>query len=85
VSTVLTNMIAALVEVPSVRLLKHIVRCYLRLSDNLRAREALRQCLPDALQDNTFASVLKDDVSVKRWLSQLLMNISESSGTAALK
>ena len=81
VSTVLTNMIAALVEVPSVRLLKHIVRCYLRLSDNLRAREALRQCLPEALQDNTFATVLKDDVSVKRWLNQLLMNISESSGS----
>lgn len=36
VSTVLNNMIDALVEQPSVRLLKHIVRCYLRLSDNQR-------------------------------------------------
>lgn len=36
VSTVLSNMVAVLVEQPSVRLLKHIVRCYLRLSDNLR-------------------------------------------------
>ncbi len=27
----------------SVRLLKHIVRCYLRLSDNFRAREALHE------------------------------------------
>jgi CCR4-NOT transcription complex subunit 9 len=36
VSTVLSNMVAVLVEQPSTRLLKHIVRCYLRLSDNLR-------------------------------------------------
>jgi CCR4-NOT transcription complex subunit 9 len=52
VSTVLQNMVQSLVEQPSVRLLKHIVRCYLRLSDNLRAREALRQCLPEALRDD---------------------------------
>lgn len=36
VSQVLSNMVQVLVEQPSVRLLKHIVRCYLRLSDNLR-------------------------------------------------
>uniref|UniRef100_A0A7S2S6Y0 CCR4-NOT transcription complex subunit 9 n=1 Tax=Rhizochromulina marina TaxID=1034831 RepID=A0A7S2S6Y0_9STRA len=85
VSTVLSNMVAVLVEQPSVRLLKHIVRCYLRLSDNLRAREALRQCLPDSLRDATFNVALRDDVTVKRWLSQLLINISENSsgpGTA---
>ena len=52
-------------------LLKHIVRCYLRLSDNLRAREALRQCLPDSLKDATFAHSIKDDLTVKRWLSYL--------------
>jgi CCR4-NOT transcription complex subunit 9 len=84
VSTVLSNMVAVLVESPSVRLLKHIVRCYLRLSDNLRAREALRQCLPDALRDSTFTTVLKDDVSVKRWLTQLLFNISEGVGGQAM-
>ena len=43
VSTVLTNMLNAMHLNPSVRLLKHIVRCYLRLSDNHRAREALRE------------------------------------------
>ena len=48
VATVLANMVQALAEQPSIRLLKHIVRCYLRLSDNLRAREALRQCPPTA-------------------------------------
>ncbi|CAM9110920.1 unnamed protein product [Heterosigma akashiwo] len=36
VSTVLANMVAALVAAPSVRLLKHIVRCYLRLATTPR-------------------------------------------------
>ena len=79
VATVLANMVQALAEQPSIRLLKHIVRCYLRLSDNLRAREALRQCLPDALRDHTFAAHIKDDLTVQRWLSSLLYNISEQA------
>lgn len=83
VSTVLSNMVNSLVEQPSIRLLKHIVRCYLRLSDNLRAREALRQCLPDSLRDATFANQVKDDLTVKRWLSSLIYNISENADTAA--
>jgi len=78
VSSVLSKMVVGLVERPSVRLLKHIVRCYLRLSDNTRAREALRGCLPTQLRDNTFAEVLKDDPVTKRWLSQLLYNIGET-------
>lgn len=76
VSTVLANMMQVLAEQPSARLLKHIVRCYLRLSENPRAREALRQCLPDSLRDATFSAALKDDVSTKRWLAQLLYNIT---------
>ncbi|KAL3791099.1 hypothetical protein HJC23_012084 [Cyclotella cryptica] len=72
VSTVLNNMIECLVASPSVRLLKHIVRCYLRLSDNARARDALRQALPSSLRDDTFVNALRDDVTVKKWLSQLL-------------
>lgn len=37
VGRVLGNMVAALAENPSSRLLKHIIRCYLRLTDNLRS------------------------------------------------
>mmetsp|Transcript_15365 Transcript_15365/g.32168 ORF Transcript_15365/g.32168 Transcript_15365/m.32168 type:complete len:414 (+) Transcript_15365:69-1310(+) len=72
VSTVLNNMIGCLVLSPSVRLLKHIVRCYLRLSDNDKARNALRKDLPNSLRDDTFGAALKDDVTVRKWLSQLL-------------
>uniref|UniRef100_A0A3Q3MRK2 CCR4-NOT transcription complex subunit 9 n=1 Tax=Labrus bergylta TaxID=56723 RepID=A0A3Q3MRK2_9LABR len=55
--------------------------CYLRLSDNSRAREALRQCLPDQLKDTTFAAVLKDDTTTKRWLAQLVKNLQEGQVT----
>lgn len=36
VGTVLSKMVGVLVEAPAPRLLKHIIRCYLRLSDNVR-------------------------------------------------
>ena len=80
VGTVLGNMVAVLVETPSHRLLKHIIRCYLRLSDNPRAREALRQCLPECLKDNsTFAATLRSDVVATRWLVQLLRTVYQQS------
>lgn len=79
VAMILGKMVLHLYKEPSARLLKHVVRCYLRLSDNPRAREALRQCLPDPLKDNTFAATLQDDNSTKRWLVQLQQNL-ESPG-----
>jgi CCR4-NOT transcription complex subunit 9 len=48
------------------------------LSDNPRAREALRQCLPDQLKDGSFAQMLKDDTITKRCLAQLLLNLSDT-------
>jgi CCR4-NOT transcription complex subunit 9 len=50
-----------------------------RLSDNARAREALRTCLPEPLRDATFSSVLRDDAATKRCLSQLLINLSDGT------
>jgi CCR4-NOT transcription complex subunit 9 len=76
VALILGKMVLALAKEPSQRLLKHVIRCYLRLSDNPRAREALRQCLPDQLKDQTyFQGCLKDDPNTKRWLAQLNKNI----------
>uniref|UniRef100_A0A6Q2WSD6 CCR4-NOT transcription complex subunit 9 n=1 Tax=Esox lucius TaxID=8010 RepID=A0A6Q2WSD6_ESOLU len=81
VAMILGKMVLQLSKEPSARLLKHVVRCYLRLSDNPRAREALRQCLPDQLKDATFAQVLKDDTTTKRWLAQLVKNLQEGQVT----
>ncbi|XP_042037455.1 CCR4-NOT transcription complex subunit 9-like isoform X2 [Salvia splendens] len=74
VGRVLGNMVAAQVEQPSPRLLKHIIKCYRRLSDNLRACDALRSCLPDMLRDATFSNYLEDP-STLNWLQQLLHNV----------
>ena len=80
VSTVLTSMVNLLQIHPSVRLLKHVVRCYLRLADHPRAREALKTCLPNSLRDNTFIQHLRDnDPTVSKWLAQLLQTVG---GTA---
>ena len=51
---------------------------FLRLSDNNRAREALRHSLPEPLRDATFSSVLRDDAATKRCLAQLLINLSDN-------
>nr|SVE75869.1 EOG090X09A7 [Daphnia hispanica] len=80
VAMILGKMVLSLAKEQSARLLKHVVRCYLRLSDNPRAREALRQCLPDQLRDNTFSTCLKDDKSTKQWMAQLLKNLETTNG-----
>jgi CCR4-NOT transcription complex subunit 9 len=48
---------------------------YLRLSENGRARDALRTMLPARLRDGTFGELLRDDPVTKRWLAQLLYNV----------
>lgn len=68
VNSVLSSMVAKLLEAPSPRLLKHVVRCYLRLSENVRAREALRTRLPDSLRDmNQFGNILRTEESIHKW------------------
>jgi len=78
-------MVLPLANEQSLRLLKPVVRCYSRLSDNPRALTALRQCLPDQLKDNTFQNCLADDRSTQHWLGQLMNNLKEdpSNPTAA--
>ncbi|MEW5318757.1 MAG: hypothetical protein WDW38_009951 [Sanguina aurantia] len=87
VGHVLGNMVvnqAQAQEMPSQRLLKHIIRCYLRLSDNPRAREALRSCLPELLRNPQFTSCLKNDETTRRWLAQLLINVGYPEAATVL-
>mmetsp|Transcript_8645 Transcript_8645/g.7213 ORF Transcript_8645/g.7213 Transcript_8645/m.7213 type:complete len:93 (-) Transcript_8645:86-364(-) len=80
-------MVQSLSEAPSSRLLKHIIRCYQRLSENDRAREALRQCLPpqlklDAPSNTTIANCLKEDTMARKWQIGLLVNLGMLPPTA---
>ncbi|KAM3337948.1 hypothetical protein P3S68_032273 [Capsicum galapagoense] len=68
-------MIGELVEQPSSRLLKYIIMYYFRLSDNQKARDALRTCLLDILRDTTFSSCLSEDLVTRIWLQELLQKV----------
>lgn len=86
VSGVFANMVSVLVKNPSIRLLKHIIRCYFRLSDNSRAREALAQSLPSALRDgNVFDELLKNDPNTRRWLEDLRTAVFVPNGGANMQ
>ena len=76
VSSVLGNMVNDKV---TARLLKHIIRCYLRLAEHVRARDALRSCLPEQLRNDTFAEFLNKDETMKRWLVALLTGLGDMS------
>ncbi|XP_047339788.1 CCR4-NOT transcription complex subunit 9-like [Impatiens glandulifera] len=71
----LDNMVNNLVEQPSDRLLKHIVKCYLRLSEDQRALGALKGYLPIKLRDGTFTSSFRMDPTTRGCLLQLLKNV----------
>lgn len=74
VAAVLNSMVMSLLENPSRRILKHVVRCYIRLSENPRAREMLCKCLPKPLRkiDPVFYPCLKEEPLLKKWLLQLI-------------
>lgn len=48
-------------------------------SFDFRACEALQQCLPDQLRDDTFATCLQEDKSAKHWLTLLIKNVNTYS------
>lgn len=75
VSKVLSIMVKQLVEQPTARLLRHLIRCYLRLSDNIEARNTLKKILPAELKNDTFANILKDDEGARQSLEMLLKNL----------
>ncbi|XP_055388584.1 LOW QUALITY PROTEIN: uncharacterized protein LOC129617280 [Condylostylus longicornis] len=71
-SSVLGGMVQNLIEQPSPRLIKHIIKCYLRLADNPRAREALKRCLPEALRHSLLLNIIKDDPTTKQNIATLV-------------
>lgn len=84
-------MVLQLQEQKSLRLLKHIIRCYLRLTDNkkyhfiqnlffiyliFRALEGLKQVLPLSLKDGTFKALLAEDSNTTKFYEDLIKRIS---------
>ncbi|XP_050895702.1 uncharacterized protein LOC127102375 isoform X1 [Lathyrus oleraceus] len=76
VSRVLNLMLKNLQTQPSFRLLKIVVTCYSRLSDNRsRAGIALTTCLPSILTNGTFINCLREDPAAWRCVMQLYENM----------
>eukprot|EP00924_Labyrinthula_sp_SR-Ha-C_P008416 maker-scaffold_11-snap-gene-12.18-mRNA-1 protein AED:0.01 eAED:0.01 QI:65/1/1/1/1/1/2/798/279 len=78
VTTVLRNMMVAQIEKPDARLLKHVLRCFLRLSENSIAEKALRESgensLSRVLVDENLLVLenkLAEDNVTKGWLKEL--------------
>ena len=56
------------------RLLRHIVRCFLRLSENNNATQLIITYFPDCLRNTTASMITKDD-QIRKWISSLLRNL----------
>lgn len=65
VSNVLNFMVEVQLSKPSQRLLKHIIKCYFRLSENSRAQVALIKKVPAIVRQNTKLNEALDDSSKK--------------------
>lgn len=76
-------MVVSQVEKPSTRLLKHIIRCYNRLSENPRARLALRQNLPEILKQTRLMENF--DESSKKCLKNLNDSIFSGDNNESLQ
>ncbi len=70
-------MVTHQLENPSSRLLKHIIRCYTRLSENARAQIALRENMPTVAKDARLVEHL--DESTRRCLKNLIDNLNQEN------
>lgn len=79
VCTVLNHMVTDVVtnSKDDQRLLRHVIRCYLRLAENQKGKEALKKNLPDALRE-VDQKLITDD-AVRKSHTQLLQNLGLSS------
>ncbi|WJX49175.1 hypothetical protein P8452_35642 [Trifolium repens] len=75
VARVLKMVLRSLEEKYSPRLLKLVISCYSRLSNNHRASIALTSCLPNTLMDVTFINYICEDPTTLQWMETLLENI----------
>jgi len=76
VNSVLSNMLA---NNPSMRLLKHIIRCYSRIVENHRAKSVLRENIPPIFMEKSFIDGL--DEGSKKWLQVFLKSLGMTSSS----
>ncbi|RHN65790.1 putative transcription regulator Rcd1-like family [Medicago truncatula] len=75
VCRVLNMMLEDLENPPSPRLLRLLISCYSRLSQNYRARVALTTYLPNRLKDANLINFFRDDPKTMRLVLELHENV----------
>jgi CCR4-NOT transcription complex subunit 9 len=64
-------MVEAIKEQPSQRLLKHIVRCFLRISEHSKGKDFLKKYIPAAFKEGTLVT----EDNTRRWVVTIMSNI----------
>ncbi|KAJ1641891.1 RNA-binding protein, CCR4-NOT complex subunit Rcd1 [Coemansia asiatica] len=76
VLVILNNVINQMISAPSSRLLKSVTKCLIRLADNQKAKDEMREGISEHLRDSTFAQVFAEDVSYRRLIYQLMIKLT---------
>lgn len=71
----LDAMLSSSSEPPTLRLFKHIIRCYLRISDDPKGLEEIRNHSHSALKSQVMAELVKEDPVSIKFYSELLNRI----------
>ncbi|KAD6454266.1 hypothetical protein E3N88_08972 [Mikania micrantha] len=77
ISHALANIVNQFHGKPSLQLLKHILTCFLILSEVSRASDALTKCYPARLRDSVYLNFVCGNVSVRRLADQVLQNLTD--------
>ena len=64
-------MVESIKEQPSQRLLKHIVRCFMRISEHNKGKEFLKKYIPTAFKEGTIVT----EENTKRLLNTIMNNL----------
>ena len=80
VSTVLNALVKQQIKAPNTRLLKHIVRCYLKLAENVRANAGLKDNFPEELKDPSIIQSLDEQTRHQYDQFLLLLTVGNSYG-----
>ena len=80
ISSVLANMMN---NKPSNRLVKHIIRSYARLAENVIVRDILKSNIPPIMRDKNFINDL--DESSRKWMKNLQMLLNEKNNMQPLQ
>lgn len=68
----LANAVDKVISYSSTRLLKQVLRCYIRITSHNSSRDALLEVFPRALMDRTFESLVGIDPTLFKLLERLL-------------